>query len=97
MDNIRGSEWLVFMAMLIHLIMAPFTKVEESFNTQAIHDILHLRHNISQVLHALFLNQFLMRFAVRQSSISGRRAANICWPALRERARITNFRCYAHF
>jgi hypothetical protein len=40
MDNARTTEWIVLMAMFIHLMGVPFTKVEESFNMQALHDIL---------------------------------------------------------
>lgn len=54
MENIAGSEWIVFMAMLISLIMAPGTKVEESFNVQATHDLIYHHVNLSAYDHHSF-------------------------------------------
>jgi hypothetical protein len=49
MDNIHNTEWLLFIALFIHISIAPFTKVEESFNVQAIHDMLYHRLNLTEV------------------------------------------------
>lgn len=48
-------EWLSLVSIgLLHVVLCPYTKVEESFNMQAIHDILYHQLNITAYDHLQF-------------------------------------------
>ncbi|KAL3537086.1 hypothetical protein ACH5RR_000452 [Cinchona calisaya] len=52
--QIYGYDLLLGSIAAFYVFMAPYTKVEESFNIQAMHDILYHRHHIEKYDHLEF-------------------------------------------
>ena len=61
-NSLDVCEVLVFVAMTVHVLMCPFTKVEESFNTQAMYDISQHSSNVSAVSALMYVRYQLDDF-----------------------------------
>eukprot|EP00092_Neocalanus_flemingeri_P038073 GFUD01041443.1.p1 GENE.GFUD01041443.1~~GFUD01041443.1.p1 ORF type:complete len:142 (-),score=44.62 GFUD01041443.1:104-529(-) len=47
-------DCLLYSLSLLYIAVCPFTKVEESYNLQAMHDLLHLGADVDQYDHHTF-------------------------------------------
>ncbi|KAH6826145.1 asparagine-linked glycosylation 12-like protein [Perilla frutescens var. hirtella] len=52
--QVYGYDLLLGLIAAFYVFMVPYTKVEESFNVQAMHDILYHRHHIEKYDHLEF-------------------------------------------
>lgn len=50
----RTVDWVLLAVVSAHCLAAPFTKVEESLNAQAVHDVLYHRGDTAQYDHVEF-------------------------------------------
>ncbi|KFK42589.1 hypothetical protein AALP_AA1G015000 [Arabis alpina] len=54
MDLLAGYDVILGSIAAFYVLMAPYTKVEESFNVQSMHDILYHRHHLDSYDHLEF-------------------------------------------